>query len=178
VGVATGSEVAGLPAHEARRLAPDEIPQQVLVSMFFLQVAAFSSQIDERRYHLLLKDLGIPPGSVGDRALSEAARSAMKVIDWPEVDAALKGPAADAFHATAMLNKAEALAEIYANLLVRLASIEGAPERVAGHVERKRHTVVSTWIGDFTPAELASEGAFRARVRALIDERLPERLQP
>jgi hypothetical protein len=170
--------VVQAPLGNSRKLAPQEIPMQVLVSMFFVQVAHRAAGPDERWYADLLRELGIPPGGDGDRALRQAARSALKVIEWPEwpVDPTALG--AEKLHTAAILKKATALADIYGDLLVRLSLIDGAAERVAAHVEKKRHTIAATQVGEPGAAAVASEAAFTARLREVLDERLPERIEP
>lgn len=164
---------------ETRRLAPEEISEQALVSMFFLQVGARASDLDQGSYHRLLKDLGIPLGSEGDRALAQAARSAIQAIELPEWPEGSVGAVnAEELHDAAMLRKSIALAEVYGELLVQLLPIEGAADRVAALVEKKRHTITVTRSSELTLGAIASQEAFSVRVREILDEKHPRRREP
>lgn len=165
------------PGDVVWKLAPEEIPQQVLVSMFFLQVAAWANPFDEAAYERLLTKLGIPPGSDGDKALAQATRSALKVINRPEWPVKSSSVGAAELNEAALLSKANDLADIYGGLLVELASIEGAAERVFAHVENKRLTLSGSRSGHPSPAYLASEEAFALRLNEILDEQLPRKFE-
>ena len=171
------SRIGEAPGEKVRQLAPEEMSQRALVYMFFLEVyASLGNAVD---HELVLARLGIPIGSDGDHALTEAAHAAMKVLDWPEwpKGIALDSMEAEEFNAAALLRKAHTLADIYVGLLVRLASIDDAAERVAARVESKRYTISSAQIGEQRQAAVASDKAFSARVRERLDERLPGRFE-
>jgi hypothetical protein len=152
-----------------------DLPQYTVVKGFFNRAIAARRDASPWRYHRLLENLGIAPGSEAEKRLERALSEAEAVLAMPTVDPSInQAETYWAFQMKALGEKARALGHVYATLLRDLRRSGPADEALQTYLEAKVRPNTSMHTKNEWPQDvLRALESFDREVDAVLQGELP-----